>query len=148
MPGKFVPAHAQLSLAEISPLGLAMTAFTQAISRISGLDVGVASFSAIVLFSNVVPVISVLFIFCDMDLVAIWSAFTSAGHLAKLAPPELQAPKTALKMLQHILPKRINMKAHRGLGSIHVAMADRLKNPLVFFVDTSLMARGGKRNKP
>jgi hypothetical protein len=51
-------------------------------------------------------------------------------------------------MLQHILPERIDMKAHRGLGGIHVAMANRLKNPLMFFVDTSLMARGRKRNKP
>lgn len=51
-------------------------------------------------------------------------------------------------MLQHILPERINMKAHRGLGSIDVAMADRINNPLMLFVDTSLMTGGGKRNKP
>lgn len=40
------------------------------------------------------------------------------------------------------------MKAHRGLGRIHVAMADRVKNPLMLFVDTSLMAGGSKRNEP
>lgn len=51
-------------------------------------------------------------------------------------------------MLQHILPERINMKAHRGLSSIHVPMADRVKNPLMLFMDTSLMARGSKRNEP
>jgi hypothetical protein len=52
-------------------------------------------------------------------------------------------PAGVLQVAQHVASKRVDVGAHRALGSLDVAVADRLENPVVLIVDAALMIRRG-----